>query len=248
MLGNNPVSVLATLILLSYTKILQILIAAINITYLEYPEYSRWVWLYNANIDYFSGKRVPLLLVAVLVFFFLFLPYTLLLLFGQWLQAMSHLRLFSWVNSARLIPFMDLYHAAYKAKHRYWPGLLLVLCFVLLLVFAFNPQQYPSINLLAIQVRTGLLYLWAWISGGVYRNWCLDALEGSFILNLIILCATMHLPCQSLRRKSASSWLCLCHCSIHNIHWNPCLPHLPAVEAHQTGGNGFQTDHEVQQT
>ena len=34
LLGNNPVSVLATLILLSYTKILQTLIAAINITYL----------------------------------------------------------------------------------------------------------------------------------------------------------------------------------------------------------------------
>ena len=29
--------------------------------------------------------------------------------------------------------------------------------------------------------------MWAWISGGVYRSWCLDALEGSFVLNLIIL-------------------------------------------------------------
>ena len=36
---------------------------------------------------------------------------------------------------------MDSYHAPYKAKHRYWPGLLLVLRFVLLLVFALNPQQ-----------------------------------------------------------------------------------------------------------
>jgi len=37
LLGNNPVSVLATLILLSYTKILRNLIAAIYVTYLEYP-------------------------------------------------------------------------------------------------------------------------------------------------------------------------------------------------------------------
>ena len=71
-----------------------------------------------------------------------------------------------------------------------WPGLLLVLRFVLLLVFAFNPQQDPSITLLGIQVGTGLLYLWA--CDGVYRNWCLDALEGSFILNLIILCAATY--------------------------------------------------------
>ena len=193
LLGNNPVSVLATLILLSYTKILRTLIAVFYITYLEYPTYNKGVWLCNANIDYLSGKHIPLFLVAVVVFLFLFLPYTLLLLFGQWLQAVSHLKLFSWVNSARLKPFLDSYHAPYKAKHRYWPGLLLVLRFVLLLVVALNPQQDPSVNLLAIVVTTASLVAWAWVSGGVYRNWCLDALECSFALNLIILVgATYH--------------------------------------------------------
>ena len=49
---------------------------------------------YDANVDYLSGKHIPLFLVAVLVFF-LFLPYILLLLFGQWLQALSLLRLSS---------------------------------------------------------------------------------------------------------------------------------------------------------
>ena len=188
LLGNNPVSVLATLILLSYTKILRTLIAVLYLTYLEYPKYNRMVWLYDGNIDYLSGKHIPLFLVAMLVFLFLFLPYTLLLFFGQWLQAISHLRLFSWVN--RLKPFMDSYHAPYKAKYRYWPGLLLVLRFVLLLVFAFqfNPQQdRVSINLLAILVGAGILVVWAGVSGGVYRNWRLGALEGSFALNLIIL-------------------------------------------------------------
>ena len=193
LLGNNPVSVLATLILLSYTKILRTVITAIYVIYLEYPTYNRRVWLYDANIDYLSGKHIPLFLVAVLVFLFLFLPYTLLLLFGQWLQAMSHLRLFSWVNNSRLKPFMDSYHAPYKAKHRYWPGLLLVLRFVLFLVFALNLQQDTSISLLAIQVGTGMLQMWAWVNGGVYRNWSLDALEGSFVLNLVILVgATYH--------------------------------------------------------
>ena len=192
LLGNNPVSILATLILLSYTKILRTLITALYITYLEYPTYNRSVWLYDANIDYLSGKHIPLFLLAVLVFLFLFLPYTLLLLFGQWLQTISHLRLFSWVNSARLKPFMDSYHAPYKAKHRYWPGLLLVLRFVLLLVFALNLQEEHSINLLAILVTTGLVVAWAWVGGGIYRNWCLDALECSFALNLIILAAATY--------------------------------------------------------
>ena len=148
------------------------------------------VWLYDANIDYLSGKHIPLFLVAVFVFLFLFLPYAFLLLFGQWLQAVSHLRFFSWVN--RLKPFMDSYHAPYKAKIRYWPGLLLMLRFVLL-VFALNPQPDPSVNLLAILVTTAFLVAWAWVSGSAYRNWCLDALECLFALNLIILVgATYH--------------------------------------------------------
>ena len=187
-LGSNPVSVLATLILLSYAKILRTLNTVIYITNLEYPTYNRRVWLYDANIDYLVGKHIPLFIVAVVVFLFLFLPYTLLLLFGQWLQAISHLRLFSWVN--RLKPFMDSYHAPYKAKHRYWPGLLLVFRFVLIVAFAFNPHQDPNINLLAILLGAGILQLWAWASHGVYKNWCLDALEGSFTLNLIVLVGT----------------------------------------------------------
>ena len=56
-----------------------------------------------------------------------------------------------------------------------------------LLVFAFNDQQDPSINLLAILVGTGMVIVWAWVSHGIYKTWCLDALEGSFALNLIIL-------------------------------------------------------------
>ena len=75
LLGNNPVSVLATLILLSYTKILRSLIAVVYVTYLEYPEYNNAVWLYDANINYLSGKHIPLFIGAVLVFLFLFLPY-----------------------------------------------------------------------------------------------------------------------------------------------------------------------------
>ena len=73
LLGNNPVSVLATLILLSCAKIIRTLIIAVYITYLEYPaNYNRMVWLHDANIDYLVGKHIPLFLVAMLVFLFIF--------------------------------------------------------------------------------------------------------------------------------------------------------------------------------
>ena len=97
MLGSNSVAVLATLILLSYAKLLRTVITAVYFIDLNYQyHYNRRAWLYDANVEYLVGKHILLFLVAVLVFFFLFLPYTLLLLFGQWLQAMSHLKLSVW--------------------------------------------------------------------------------------------------------------------------------------------------------
>ena len=87
--------------------------------------------------------------------------------------------------------FMASYHAPYKAKHHYWPGLLLVLC-VLFLVFALKSQQDSNINLLAVLVGSGILQLWAWVIGVVYKNWCIYALEGSFVLNLILLAAATY--------------------------------------------------------
>ena len=68
-------------------------------------------------------------------------------------------------------------------------GLGYCLCFALFL-FSLNPQQDTSVNPLAILVGARILQLWAWVSGGVYKDWCLDALEGSFTLNLIILFGT----------------------------------------------------------
>ena len=60
---------------------------------------------------------------------------------------------------------------------------------VLTPVFAFND---PSFNLPAILVGGEILQLWAWVSGGVYKNWCLDTLEGSFTLNVTILGAATY--------------------------------------------------------
>ena len=50
-LGTNPVSVLATLFLLSYAKLLRTIISAFRSTFLEYPDGSQVsVWLFDGNI------------------------------------------------------------------------------------------------------------------------------------------------------------------------------------------------------
>ena len=188
LLGSSPVPVLATLFLLSYAKVLRTIIAALSLTVLHYPHKNVMVWIHDANVS--LEKYIPLALVALLFLLFLFLPYTLLLLLGQWLQTKSHLHLLSWVKSPNLKAILDAYHAPYKPKHRYWTGLLLFVRCALFLVFAFNISGNDSVNLLVICSATFGIIVGFALSGMVYKSWCLNALELSFILNLGILAVT----------------------------------------------------------
>ena len=196
MFGRNPVAVLATLFLLSYAKLLRTIITALSFTFLEYPDGSEVaVWLYDGNVRYLQGKHIPLFLVAMIVLLLLFLPYTVVLSLGQWIQARSRKRLFSWINNYRVKAFLDAYHGPFKTEHRYWHGLLLVVRTCLFLIFAFNRLGNPNVNLLAIGVCTIALFaLLVLIGGNVYVNWYLQILDISFVVNTgVFTAATLYL-------------------------------------------------------
>ena len=58
--GSNPVSVLATLFLLSYTKLFHTTIAAFYFAFLEHPvEVQVAVWQYDGNVLYIQKARCP---------------------------------------------------------------------------------------------------------------------------------------------------------------------------------------------
>ena len=196
-LGTNPIAVLATLFLLSYAKFLRAIIAALSHTTLEYPNNTQIsVWLYDANITYFSNKHVPLFTTALVCLIVLFLPYTLFLIFSQWLRSKSgRYKLCSWVNNYRVLPFLEAYHAPYTDKHRYWTGLMLLVRCVLFLLFAVNALGDPSVNLLAIiSITVVLLIVYALLGNRIYKTWNLNVLELSFIVNLCILAgATLYI-------------------------------------------------------
>ena len=86
---KNPVATLATLILLSYAKLLHIIIMAFSSATLSYPGpfggYKRKVWLPDATVDFLEGKHVPLFLAALLVLL-VGIVYTTLIFSWQWLQ------------------------------------------------------------------------------------------------------------------------------------------------------------------
>ena len=185
-LGTNPVAVLATLFLLSYAKLLRSIINPLYVTFLKYPSDTKEVWLVDGNIPYLKGKHIPLFLTSLLALFLLFIPFTLLLLLGQWIQAQSERKCFKWISDYRVSTFLDVYHGPFKSKHRYWSGLLLVARFCLFLAFAFNVNGDTSVNILAIAVcLIGLQTTFVLFT--VYKAWHLNVLEASFIINLLLL-------------------------------------------------------------
>ena len=83
LIGHNPIAVLATLLLMSYNKVLKIMIDVYSFARLDYPQHNtRLVWLKDANVPFLGSKHLLLTVVTSLVLVFIFLPYTLLLLLG----------------------------------------------------------------------------------------------------------------------------------------------------------------------
>ena len=184
--GNNAVQVLATLFLLSYAKLLRIIITIFSATELIYSDNTtQLVWLYDGNVDYLKGEHIPLFLAGLVLLIFLTVPYTTVLFSIQWLLRWSSYKIFFWVQ--KLHPFFDAYCGPYKIKHRYWTGLLLLVRVGLFLIFSVNTLGDPTINFLAISVVVLCLLAYLSLIGGTYKQWLLNVLEMSFILNLGIL-------------------------------------------------------------
>ena len=183
--GRNAVPVLATLFLISYAKLLRIIITVFQSTELEYPDNSvRKVWLYDGNVDYLKGKHIPLFIAALLLLL-ISLPYTAILIFIQHLQHWSSYRVLFWVK--KLKPLFDAYTGPYKDKHRYWTGLLLLVRIVLFLIFSINVKSDQAINLLTISTAILCVLVYTSVIENIYKLWYLNALEFFSFLNLGLL-------------------------------------------------------------
>ena len=185
--GRNAPKVLSTLFLLSDARILRAVITAFSFTILSLPDKEQLVWLYDGNINYLSGKHIPLFTVGLIFTVLFLIPYTLVVCFIQHLQRHSGFRPLRWVQ--RIKPLLDAYTGPYKDKYRFWTGLLLLVRVVLFLATAVNTLGDPSLNLLLIIVTANCLLALEWIFRGIYKKWPLDILEASSLLNLTILSA-----------------------------------------------------------
>ena len=184
--GENAVKVLATLLLLSYTKLQRSVVTIMSFTTLEHPGGGlRYVWLYDANLEFFKGKHLYLGIAGLLVLLLVIIPYTLLLVFFQKLQALSDRRFFQWIN--KLKPVFDAYAGPFEDKYRFWPGMLLLVRTLLIILFTVNPTGSADVNLL-VTVLVALALLMGH-SNATYKKWPLNYLESFFYLQLGVFAA-----------------------------------------------------------
>ena len=179
---KDPVATLCTLILLSYSKLIRTIIASLQFTYLNYPDgSSEIVWLYDANIPYFSPSHIPRFVTAIIIII-LSSVYTVLIFFGQWIPRCGNRRFLRWVNNPKYNAFIVKYHAPFNPKHRYWIGLLLLARIFHYLLSAFVPDSAILLSVGCIALGLVLFKLLNF-NTRFYKHHLLDILETFFFVN-----------------------------------------------------------------
>ena len=153
-IGKRSVNVLATLIYLSYSKVLRTVIAIFTYSKIYLAnETMIAVWFYDGTIKYLHGKHIVLFVSAMVVSVFLVL-YTLALKFIPILDVCSEKhKILKWLNqkTTLLKPINDAYYAPYKGKWKIWLGARLWLVVLLYSLGRFFGSQNPRL-LLSIHV------------------------------------------------------------------------------------------------
>ena len=195
--GRNLTPVLATILLLSYTKLLQVIVTVLSFTHLDYPDGSRVVWLYDGNITFGRGNHLPLFIVSLIILVIGVLPYTaLLVLFPLTINIVCcKSKLVRSLKSPNpLKNYIDVYLNPYKVHPHcgiYWPALLLVTRAFHIILFA-SILGDPGVNLFAVTATAFLLTILNLAVGGVYKSRLLTitVLETSYLLNIGVLSAS----------------------------------------------------------
>ena len=172
--ARRALPVLATLFLLSYTKILRTVSSVLfyysTITHLP-SGHTTLVWAVDANVPLFGLKYTTLFIVCLILFIIL-LPFNGILCFTK---TAMRLRL---VNHFK--PLIDAYQGPYKYKYYYWTGLQLIMRAVFFGLSALD----RNINL---TVAIILLALIIFIQRSLipFKDNYKNLLEAAFLLNLL---------------------------------------------------------------
>ena len=184
-MGNNSVPILATLFLLSYSKLYRTIIKALNWSTIMIStlQNSEAVWSADGNLEYLGAMHSPLFVAAVGTLLFLWLPYTLLLFLGQWLHRCNSKLIVRML--AMIKPFLDAHYGPLKDNHRYWFGALLLVRATILLLSALIPADRSSVVALSVALSSVVVICFQLL---VYRHVAVAIFNASFSVNIAFLC------------------------------------------------------------
>ena len=160
-IGQRAVGVLATLIYLSYSKLLRTVIDVLTYSTVHLPSGDMYVWFYDGSVEYLRGKHAILFVVAMVTFTLFLLPYTIALTFIPIIERYSeHNRLFNYLHKKanQIKPMNDAHYAPYKGEWQWWLGArlwLVVVMYTLNPVYSFDK---PSL-LLTIQATMVIVFM-----------------------------------------------------------------------------------------
>ena len=186
--GSRSVPTLATILFLSYIKLLNIITTSLSLatitTYSESTVAHTRVWAEDGRLQYGHHPHIYLLITSLALLVALWIPYTLLLLLMQWLRAVDHYHPLKRI--ARYKPIYDAYFAPLKDKHHYWFGTLLLARGVLFLISSLTQSNDPSFSRYIL--ITVLVLILAYLNyAQVYKKTSIAIIESSFLINLILL-------------------------------------------------------------
>lgn len=182
--GRNAVAVLATLLLLSYTKLQRTVLESWSFTLIYTDSGNSFpVWLYDGNVPFFGAKHAVLFMVAFIAAIAFLLPFTFILL-GEKLLLAKCGRV---VTKFNLKPFLDAYHGAYEVKYRWWTGFMLLVRTALILAFTANILGNPKLNLLLVIITCSGVMTFRWNLGTIYKQRVVNLIESFYLQNLILL-------------------------------------------------------------
>ena len=148
--ARRALPVLATLFLLSYTKILRIVSSVLffysTITNLP-SKHTTLVWSVDANIPLFE-VRFTILFIVCLILFLILVPFNVILLFTRTLSR------FRFINKFK--PLLDAYQGPYKIKFYYWTGLQLVIRAVLFGISSLDRKINVAISIVIFGMIIGM--------------------------------------------------------------------------------------------
>ena len=181
--GNNATPVLATLLLLSYTKLLRTVILILSTSQISCNGNSQFYWFVDANIAYSRSCHLPLFITAVIVLILLVVPYTLFLLLFPLLEVSNEKYRSKLSFLIKFKPFFDAYGGPYNDKFRFWPGILLLVRVMLALSVGLSDKYgtaFGCLVVIAIILITSLSF------GKVYNN-AINVLDVWFTLSLLVM-------------------------------------------------------------